>query len=137
MAIDFFRYSVIFFMLMFVFETSCLYGYDAGSDYGARFKVYGAGMEWGMFGCLSPCWGCLASWGTFRQRVHVAVVHCSVQASEEHGMKERGRERERREGVGRARARENTPHTVSKLTTLKTVLPHGNVPSDPLISHIL
>lgn len=120
---------------MFVFETSCLYGYDAGSDYGNHFKVYGVGMEWGMFGCLSPCWGLLAFWGSFRQRVHAAVVHYSVQASEEHGMKERRREREEREGG--ERERKNTPHTVFNLTTPKAFLPHGNVPSDPLVSHIL
>lgn len=41
MAMDFLRESD-FCVLMFVIETSCLYGCDAGSDYGACFEDYGA-----------------------------------------------------------------------------------------------
>ena len=81
-----------FCVLMFLFEKFCLYGCDAGSDYGACLEDYGAAEERGMFGCVSPWWGLLASWGSFRGRVHIAAVRCSAQAPGEHVMRESGRE---------------------------------------------
>lgn len=68
--------------------------WDAGSDFRVCWEDYRAGVEWRMFGCLSLCWGLLASWVSFRQRVHVAVVQCLAQAPGEQGMKGEWRERE-------------------------------------------
>lgn len=95
-------------MFVFSFEKSylCSCDCDAGSDDGACFEAFGAAVERGMFGCVSLCWGLLASWGGFRERVHVVAVSCSAQAPGEPGLGregagagERVRERER-EGRG-------------------------------------